>query len=146
MAHYITNKCIGCTACVNVCPVECITGEREVIHVIDAERCIDCHACAYICPVEAITDGYGRTIPRIKKRADWPKPIIDPVHCTGCNFCVDVCPFDCLTLEGGGPFMGVAVLKDPKSCVSCGLCEDVCAKGAIVVPVPQALLEVGITR
>ncbi|MBE3597387.1 MAG: 4Fe-4S binding protein [Limnochordaceae bacterium] len=144
MAHYITDKCIGCTACVNVCPVDCITGQRDHLHVIDAGQCIDCHACAYICPVEAIVDRWGRTIPRIKKRADWPKPVIDPVLCSGCNFCVDVCPESCLSLEGGGPFEGVAVLADPKACVGCGLCEDVCAKGAIVVPPPKVLEEAGI--
>lgn len=144
MAHYITSKCIGCTACINVCPVSCITGERQRLHVIDAGACIDCHACAYICPAEAIVDRFGNVIPRIKKRADWPKPVIDPALCSGCNFCIDVCPFGCLSLEGGRAFEGVAVLSDPKACVSCGLCEDVCAKDAIVVPPPAVLAGAGI--
>ncbi|MFW6301050.1 MAG: NADH-quinone oxidoreductase subunit NuoF [Bacillota bacterium] len=46
--------CIGCTACVNECPVDAITGERQKPHVIDEDACISCGACAEICPVDAI--------------------------------------------------------------------------------------------
>ncbi len=50
----ITDKCIGCTACVRVCPVDCIAGERKALHVIDQEACIKCEACIAKCPVDAI--------------------------------------------------------------------------------------------
>ena len=46
--------CIGCTACVNECPVDAISGERKEPHVIDEDACISCGACADICPVDAI--------------------------------------------------------------------------------------------
>ena len=46
--------CIGCTACVNECPVDAISGERKEPHVIDEDVCISCGACAEICPVDAI--------------------------------------------------------------------------------------------
>jgi len=50
----ITEKCIGCTACKNVCPVDCISGERKSLHEIDQSECIKCGACIDKCPVNAI--------------------------------------------------------------------------------------------
>ncbi len=50
----ITDKCIGCTACTKVCPVNCISGERKALHVIDQDVCIKCGACIEKCPVDAI--------------------------------------------------------------------------------------------
>ena len=133
MAHLITETCIGCTACVKVCPVEAITGEGKELHTIDPAICIDCGACTYVCPVECIQNPAGVAPERLKKRTDWPKPQIIDELCTGCNFCVDVCPFDCLELDDR-QFGGIARLVDPKSCVGCAMCEEVCAKNAIFVP------------
>ncbi|MDB4895539.1 MAG: ferredoxin [Firmicutes bacterium] len=133
MAHFIDNNCIGCTACVTVCPTEAISGERKALHYIDPKLCIDCDACVRSCPVLSIADEFGVYKPRIPKRVDWPKPVIDPVSCTGCDFCVEICPFDCLELAGEGQFFGTAVLTKPNACVSCKECEEVCAKGAIIV-------------
>lgn len=133
MSYTITDKCIGCTACTNVCPTDAITGDRKVMHVIDPNLCIDCGACARVCPVECIHDPVGYYPPRIRNRADWPKPVVDPDLCTGCSFCVDICPFDCLSIDGDGEMFGIAGLVNPNSCVSCRECEEVCAKGAILV-------------
>jgi len=55
MVHYfITDKCIGCTKCVQSCPVEAIAFQPLEQHVIDIEKCIKCDACRAICPVDAI--------------------------------------------------------------------------------------------
>lgn len=50
----IVNKCIGCTKCAKVCPVECITGSVKNPHVIDESQCIACGACYTVCPVDAV--------------------------------------------------------------------------------------------
>lgn len=143
MAHSITDRCIGCTACTKVCPVRAISGQRQEIHRIDPGLCIDCGSCTRVCPQSAISDPYGVFKPRIPKRSDWPKPAVDPVLCSGCEFCVSICPFGALELVGGGPMWGTSHLARPNDCVGCGLCETVCAKAAIRVlaPAPGAAAE-----
>jgi ferredoxin len=56
MAHVITKSCVGVcdTACVKVCPCDCILGPEEGQMVIDPDDCIDCGACLQECPVSAI--------------------------------------------------------------------------------------------
>lgn len=142
MAHSITEACIGCTACVNVCPVSCITGERGVIHSIDPDVCIDCGVCGRVCPASCIFDGDGNLATRVRRNV-WPKPVILEDNCTGCTYCVDVCPFDCLEITGdAGSFQDIAELVNPRACVGCFLCEDVCLKRAILVVPPGTLLEI----
>lgn len=58
MTHVITAICLRDTACVDVCPVECIIiGKPESEWpwlYIDPDTCIDCGACVPECPYEAI--------------------------------------------------------------------------------------------
>jgi NAD-dependent dihydropyrimidine dehydrogenase PreA subunit len=63
VAYIIAEPCIGVkdTACVDVCPVECIHPTRDepdfgavAMLFIDPMKYIDCRACASVCPVDAI--------------------------------------------------------------------------------------------
>ena len=55
LAKYsINEKCIGCTACVKVCPVDCIEGKVKELHVIDQDACIACGACYDACKFDAV--------------------------------------------------------------------------------------------
>ncbi len=54
LEFFITDACIGCGKCAKGCPVQCISGERKQLHVIDAAKCIKCGACAAACPTKAI--------------------------------------------------------------------------------------------
>jgi NAD-dependent dihydropyrimidine dehydrogenase PreA subunit len=47
-------KCIGCTACARVCPVDCIEGKVNEVHIIDPEACIACGACYDACKFDAV--------------------------------------------------------------------------------------------
>lgn len=60
MAYVITEPCIGTkdTACVDVCPVDCIYETSRML-VIHPEECIDCAACEPACPVDAISPAEG---------------------------------------------------------------------------------------
>jgi Na+-translocating ferredoxin:NAD+ oxidoreductase subunit B len=47
--------CIGCTLCIEACPVDAIVGAAGLMHtVIDAE-CTSCRWCVPACPVDCIT-------------------------------------------------------------------------------------------
>ena len=63
MAFFITDPCIETkdTACVDVCPVDCIHPRKNEPEFQEAsmlyihpEECIDCGACVPVCPVSAI--------------------------------------------------------------------------------------------
>ncbi|MBN2144401.1 MAG: 4Fe-4S binding protein [Candidatus Aureabacteria bacterium] len=46
-------KCVGCGACVDVCPAGAISIVDDKA-VIDADKCMDCGECMQICPQDAI--------------------------------------------------------------------------------------------
>lgn len=50
------DTCIGCGACVGVCPVSALSLDSEGKSECNADLCIDCHACIGTCPVGAITE------------------------------------------------------------------------------------------
>ena len=50
-----TAKCVGCTACARVCPVNAIAGERKQPHIIDAAKCIKCGQCFEVCKFHAVS-------------------------------------------------------------------------------------------
>jgi len=58
MTYIITRLCLRDTACVDVCPVECMVlghpQEEWPWLYIDPDTCIDCGACVPECPYEAI--------------------------------------------------------------------------------------------
>ena len=52
--HWISNQCIGCKICLDVCPEGALTFSEEGNH-IDRNRCTGCGLCAEECPGEALT-------------------------------------------------------------------------------------------
>jgi electron transport complex protein RnfB len=55
------DECIGCTKCIQVCPVDAIVGAPKLMHtVLDAE-CTGCELCIAPCPVDCITMVPART-------------------------------------------------------------------------------------
>lgn len=46
--------CIGCTKCIQACPVDAIVGASKFMHTVIAEQCTGCELCIPPCPVDCI--------------------------------------------------------------------------------------------
>ena len=47
--------CIGCTLCIQACPVDAIVGANKLMHTIVPDLCTGCELCVPPCPVDCIT-------------------------------------------------------------------------------------------
>jgi len=58
-------KCQACMTCARRCPVECIDGGKNRIHIIDQDKCIKCGTCLEACPPRfgAVTKLVGEAVP-----------------------------------------------------------------------------------
>lgn len=54
ISYHITDDCIGCTKCSQVCPVDAIAFLPHEKHEIDLNECIKCDSCRSICPENAV--------------------------------------------------------------------------------------------
>jgi electron transport complex protein RnfB len=46
--------CIGCTLCIQACPVDAILGAAKQMHTVIADECTGCELCLPPCPVDCI--------------------------------------------------------------------------------------------
>lgn len=46
--------CIGCTLCIQACPVDAIVGAAKLMHTVIADECTGCELCIPPCPVDCI--------------------------------------------------------------------------------------------
>jgi electron transport complex protein RnfB len=46
--------CIGCTLCIQACPVDCIVGAPKLMHTVIESQCTGCELCIPACPVDCI--------------------------------------------------------------------------------------------
>jgi electron transport complex protein RnfB len=49
------NICIGCTLCLQACPVDAIAGAAKQMHTVIAAECTGCELCIAPCPVDCIS-------------------------------------------------------------------------------------------
>jgi electron transport complex protein RnfB len=134
MAYLILDSCIGCTACLTICPPLAITGEKKEVHKINPYTCIDCGACGRVCPVQAVEDDFGLLTEKINKK-DWKKPCFDLDTCMSCDICLDTCPVGAIdsNLQTVGSRHLFPYLPDVSLCMGCGFCAADCPVDAITM-------------
>lgn len=54
VAFIIEDDCIGCTKCIQACPVDAILGTTKQMHTIISDECTGCDLCVDPCPVDCI--------------------------------------------------------------------------------------------
>jgi electron transport complex protein RnfB len=69
------DRCIGCTLCIQACPVDAILGTGKHMHTVIADECTGCDLCLPPCPVDCIDMvPIGTDI----ETWAWPKPADSP--------------------------------------------------------------------
>ena len=48
------NNCIGCTKCIQACPVDAIVGATRAMHTVMSDLCTGCNLCVDPCPTQCI--------------------------------------------------------------------------------------------
>ncbi len=163
--HVEPGKCIGCTLCVQKCPVQAIS-MQDGKAVIDREKCIQCGLCIKACPVTAISVVEEAAAPDslaeqpdsvdtpkqeepstgMIETQEEPAPTVEAVeeqiastyyhvHDNKCIGCM-VCPKSC-PVDAIHMKQGVAVI-DTEKCIKCGLCKRDCPVAAISVEEKQS--------
>jgi len=66
VAYIDESTCIGCTLCLQACPVDAILGAAKQMHTIIASECTGCELCLPPCPVDCIS-----MVPIPEKVGNW---------------------------------------------------------------------------
>lgn len=53
-AYIREDECIGCTKCIQACPVDAILGAAKQMHTVIVSECTGCDLCVEPCPVDCI--------------------------------------------------------------------------------------------
>lgn len=126
-------RCIGCSVCIEECPINCIEpGSPSPVNI--DEKCVYCGKCVQKCPFESITlkeelfDTVDGRILFIRRKIKGPRSgLVVPDHeaCQACGICVNKCPVDALSLDND------EIMVDSDKCILCGECEVICPLSAI---------------
>ncbi|WOG26595.1 electron transport complex subunit RsxB [Endozoicomonas sp. 8E] len=54
VAYIREDECIGCTKCLQACPVDAILGAARQMHTVMKDECTGCDLCVEPCPVDCI--------------------------------------------------------------------------------------------
>ncbi|BAW80362.1 RnfABCDGE type electron transport complex subunit B [Candidatus Nitrosoglobus terrae] len=67
------NLCIGCTLCIQACPVDAILGAPRYLHTVIVAECTGCELCVAPCPIDCID-----MVPITNQSTTWKWPYPNP--------------------------------------------------------------------
>lgn len=74
VAYIREAECIGCTKCIQACPVDAILGAAKLMHTVIVSECTGCDLCVEPCPVDCID-----MLPQQESLQTWHWGLPDPV-------------------------------------------------------------------
>lgn len=78
VAYIREDECIGCTKCIQACPMDAILGAAKQMHTVIADECTGCDLCVEPCPVDCI-----EMRPIESTLGDWKWPSPTPFYGSG---------------------------------------------------------------
>jgi electron transport complex protein RnfB len=75
VAYIREDECIGCTKCIQACPVDAILGAAKHMHTVITDECTGCDLCVEPCPVDCID-----MLPVETGLSDWKWNKPEPLH------------------------------------------------------------------
>ena len=129
----IDDDCIGCSACIDVCPAKCIDLKMpSPVNIND--DCVACGLCIPVCPMDAIKlyniffelSEDKVLLRKIQISQDnFIDTTINHDICQSCGVCVNNCPVNALTM------IDDKIIKDDKKCIGCRRGVMICPTNAI---------------
>lgn len=121
--------CIGLGDCVNICPVNAITLDKNNLPVVNEDLCIACGKCVKECPKNLFQLLSQKNTVYVKCNSkDVGKKVTQSctVGCIACRLCEKSCKFDAIHVIDN-----LAVI-DYEKCKNCGLCATACPRHIII--------------
>lgn len=126
-------NCIGCTLCIQACPVDAIVGAAKQMHTVLAGACTGCELCIPPCPTACI----DMVAPvELQAEAAVPPPTVELEHpeasqpCIRCGACIEVCSAElqpqALYWFTSRQQEALAEQHGLLSCTECGDCNRAC--------------------
>jgi electron transport complex protein RnfB len=126
IAEIREQECIGCTLCIQACPVDAIIGAAQMMHTVISNECTGCELCLPPCPVDCID------ITQLHEPDNIEDQIPSQDHaCIHCGLCMEACPKDLAPqqLLLFSDSVEIAESLGLFDCIECRICDAVCPSG-----------------